>query len=60
VFVLKPVLVHWLGLTLPFVRVRRWLDEDGHMVWTRPDLGGQKVVLERIGGPNDPYTIPEP
>lgn len=37
--------------------VRRWLDADGHMVWTRPDYG--RVRLERIGGPNDPYTRPE-
>jgi hypothetical protein len=25
-------------------------------VWTRPDIGGMRVTLERIGGPNDPYT----
>jgi len=24
------------------------------MGWTRPDLG--RMRLERIGGPNDPYT----
>jgi hypothetical protein len=37
--------------------VRRWLDEQGRMHWTRPDYG--HVILERIGGPNDPYTRPE-
>jgi hypothetical protein len=26
------------------------------MIWTRPDLGQLRVTLERIGGPNDPYT----
>lgn len=36
--------------------VRRWLDDKGHMHWTRPDYG--HLVLERIGGPNDPYTRP--
>lgn len=41
---------------MPGVEVRRALDADGHMVWTRPDYG--RVVLERIGGPNDPYTRP--
>ncbi|MBX3484266.1 hypothetical protein [Phenylobacterium sp.] len=34
--------------------VRRWLDDKGHMHWTRPDYG--HLILERIGGPNDPYT----
>lgn len=37
--------------------VRRWLAPDGRMHWTRPDYG--HVILERIGGPNDPYTRPE-
>ncbi len=41
VFVLRPV-------GIPGIEVRRWLDEDGHMVWTRPDMGGIRVVLERI------------
>ncbi|MEY4175847.1 MAG: hypothetical protein RI900_3012 [Actinomycetota bacterium] len=41
VFVLRPV-------GIPGIEVRRWLDDDGHMVWTRPDLGGVRVVLERI------------
>lgn len=33
---------------IPGVEVRRRLDADGHMIWTRPDLGGIEVVLERI------------
>ena len=49
VFVLRPV-------GMPGVEVTRRLDADGHMVWTRPDMGGLRVTLERIGGPNDPYT----
>jgi hypothetical protein len=44
VFVLRPV-------GLPGIEVRRWLDEDGHMVWTRPDMGGIRVVLERVSPP---------
>jgi hypothetical protein len=40
VFILRPV-------GLPGIEVRRWLDEDGHMIWTRPDMGGIRVVLER-------------
>ena len=40
-FVLRPV-------GIPGVEVRRRLDADGHMIWTRPDLGGIEVVLERI------------
>ena len=44
VFVLRPVGI--LG-----IEVRRWLDEDGHMVWTRPDMGGIRVVLERVSAP---------
>ncbi len=39
-FVLRPV-------GLPGIEVRRWLDEEGHMIWTRPDMGGIRVVLER-------------
>ena len=50
VFILRPA-------DKPGVEVRRWLDADGHMVWTRPDYG--RVRLQRIGGPNDPYTRPE-
>ena len=44
VFILRPV-------GIPGIEVRRWLDEDGHMVWTRPDMGGIRVVLERVGAP---------
>ncbi len=43
-FVLRPV-------GLPGIEVRRHLDEDGHMVWTRPDMGGIRVVLERVSEP---------
>lgn len=50
VFVLRPV-------GRAGVEVRRWLGPDGRMHWTRPDYG--HVLLERIGGPNDPYTRPE-
>ena len=41
----------------PGFEARRWLGSDGRMIWTRPDYG--RVTLERIGGPNDPYTRPE-
>ena len=47
VFILRPV-------GMAGIEVTRRLDADGHMVWTRPDIG--KVTLERIGGPNDGYT----
>ncbi len=50
VFILRPV-------GQPGVDVRRWLDAQGHMVWTRPDYG--RMTLERIGGPNDPYSRPD-
>jgi hypothetical protein len=43
-FVLRPV-------GLPGIEVRRALDADGHMVWTRPDMGGIRVVLERVSDP---------
>ena len=46
VFVLRPV-------GLPGIEVRRWLDADGHMIWTRPDMGGIRVVLEREPSEND-------
>ncbi len=42
---------------MPGIEVRRWLEPDGRMGWTRPDLG--RMRLERIGGPNDPYTREE-
>ena len=39
---------------MPGIEVRRWLEPDGRMGWTQPDLG--RMRRERIGGPNDPYT----
>lgn len=42
VFVLRPV-------GIPGIQVTRRLDEHGRMIWTRPDLGGLVVTLERIG-----------
>jgi hypothetical protein len=56
VFVLRPLLIPCIPVTIPFIEVTRRLDVDGHMVWTRPDLGGLAVTLQRIGGPSDPYT----
>ncbi len=50
VFILRPK-------SQPGVEVRRWLDPEGRMIWTRPDYG--RMLLERIGGPNDTYTRPE-
>ena len=41
VFVLRPV-------GLPGIQVTRRLDENGHMIWTRPDMGGVVVTLERL------------
>lgn len=41
VFALRPV-------GLPGIEVTRRLDDDGHLIWTRPDMGGLRVVLERI------------
>lgn len=43
-FILRPV-------GLPGIEVTRRLDADGHMIWTRPDLGGLKVTLERVSDP---------
>ena len=43
-FVLRPV-------GIPGIEVRRELDADGHMIWTRPDMGGIRVVLERVSPP---------
>jgi hypothetical protein len=43
-FILRPV-------GIPGIEVARSLDSDGHMVWTRPDMGGIRVVLERISEP---------
>ena len=56
VFVLRPTPLPGLALTLPGLKVTRRLDAAGHMIWTRPDMGGLRVTLVRIGGPNDPYT----
>jgi hypothetical protein len=41
IFALRPV-------GLPGIEVTRRLDDDGHLIWTRPDMGGLRVVLERI------------
>ena len=56
VFVLRPLLIPFVPLTIPPLKVTRELDADGHMIWTRPDRGGLKATLARIGGPTDPYT----
>ncbi len=42
VFVLRPV-------GMPGIEVTRRLDENGQMIWTRPDGGGLVVTLKRIG-----------
>lgn len=34
---------------IPGIEVKRRLDADSHMVWTRPDRGGLVVTLERDG-----------
>jgi len=44
VFVLRPV-------GLPGIEVTRRLDGNGDLIWTRPDMGGLRVVLERIAQP---------
>ncbi|MCX6542333.1 MAG: hypothetical protein NTX77_12130 [Actinobacteria bacterium] len=44
VFVLRPV-------GMPGIEVTRRLDADGHMIWTRPDMGGVVITLERISDP---------
>jgi hypothetical protein len=55
VFVLRPV-------GLPGIEVTRRLDDDGHMIWTRPDGGGLVVTLERVGDgagtPPNPFRLP--
>ena len=56
-FVLRPALLPWVPFTVPGLKVTRRLDAEGHMIWIRPDLGGIRVTLERIGGPNDPYSL---
>lgn len=45
----------WLPVPLPWIKVTRRLDPQGQMVWSRPDQGFV-MTLERIGGPNDPFT----
>ena len=55
-FVLRPVFIPWLPVTIPGIEVTRRLDAQGHMVWIRPDLGGLRVTLERIGSATDGYT----
>jgi len=34
---------------MPGIEVTRTLDENGQMIWTRPDGGGLVVTLKRIG-----------
>ena len=45
----------WLPVRIPWIEITRRLDPEGHMIWNRPDRGFV-MTLERIGGPNDPYT----
>ncbi len=56
---LGPGVVHvpfaLLPLPVPGLRVTRELTADGRMRWRRPDEG-MDLLLERIGGPNDPYV----
>ena len=40
VFVLRPV-------GMPGIEVTRQLDQNGNMIWQRPDMGGVRVVLQR-------------
>jgi hypothetical protein len=56
VFVLRPLLIPYLDVTIPGLKVTRRLDDDGNMEWIRPDLGGLVVTLARIGTATDPYT----
>jgi len=56
VFVLRPVLFPQIPVTLPGLKVTRHLNAQGQMIWTRPDLGGIRVTLARIGGPTEGYT----
>ena len=41
VFVLRPV-------GIPGIEVTRELDQNGNMIWQRPDMGGVRVVLQRV------------
>ena len=43
-FILRPVGISGIEVT-------RSLNSDGHMVWTRPDMGGIRVILERVSEP---------
>ena len=56
VFVLRPLLIPGLTVTIPWIEVTRRLDADGHMIWIRPDLGHLHVTLVRIGKATDGYT----
>lgn len=56
VFVLRPLLIPWTSITIPWIEVTRRLDSEGHMVWVRPDLGHLTVTLVRIGKATDDYT----
>ena len=56
VLVLRPLPIPYVPIILPGIEVTRRLDANGRMIWTRPDLGGLKVTLQRIGKPTDPYT----
>jgi hypothetical protein len=55
-FVLRPLLIPSIPLTISWIRVTRRLDAEGRMVWTRPDQGHLTVTLERIGSSTDGYT----
>jgi len=44
-----------LPVPVPWVKVPRRLDPQGHMGWIRPDQDFV-MTLVRIGGPNDPYS----
>lgn len=55
VFVLRPLLVSWIPITIPWIKVTRRLNAEGQMIWTRPDRD-LVVTLVRIGKASDPYT----
>lgn len=48
----------WLPVVVPWLNVTRRLDSQGNLVWTRPDQDFV-MTLQRIGGPNEPYTRPD-
>jgi len=33
---------------MPGIEVTRHLDNNGNMIWQRPDMGGVRVVLQRV------------